>query len=149
MEIREVLIEDLNSLADLFTSYRVFYRKTPDIAGARKFLKERIIKKDSEIYVYESDGRLAGFVQLYPIFSSTRMKKAWLLNDLFVDEEYRGKGVSTRLIERAKKLVKETGAFGMMLETEKTNVIGNSLYPRAGFRLNEAANFYEWEVENG
>jgi GNAT superfamily N-acetyltransferase len=91
-------------------------------------------------------GDLAGFVQLYPLFSSTRMKKLWLLNDLFVQEEYRGKGYSLALIEKSKKLCEETGACGLMLETHKENIIGNKLYERTGFSLDAEHNYYSWNT---
>ena len=32
----------------------------------------------------------------------------------------------------------------MMLETEKSNHIGNMLYSSTGFKKNELCNFYEW-----
>jgi len=48
------------------------------------------------------------------------------------------------LIEKAKNLVEMSDAFGLFLETEKSNLIGNNLYPKAGFKLNEDSNFYEW-----
>ena len=66
-----------------------------------------------------AEHQLVGFVQLYPLFSSTRMEKLWLLNDLFVDPDYRGKGISKGLINKAKELVEESDACGMFLETEK------------------------------
>ena len=74
--------------------------------------------------------------QLYPLFSSTRVSKYWVLNDLFVASEYRGKGYSKLLIGKAKELVKDSNACGMMLETEKSNKIGNNLYPKTGFKIN-------------
>ena len=61
--------------------------------------------------------------------------------------EFRGKGVSIELIQKAKDLVLETKACGMFLETEKTNLIGNALYPKTGFVLNTDSNYYEWNVE--
>jgi len=135
-------------LSELFDAYRMFYRKTTDILGAKTFLKERISNKDSELFVAESaDNKLVGFVQLYPLFSSTRMKKFWLLNDLFVHPESRSKGVSIGLIDKAKELVLESKACGMFLETEKSNLIGNKLYPKTGFELNTGSNFYEWNVK--
>ncbi|MEP0272091.1 GNAT family N-acetyltransferase [Ekhidna sp.] len=149
MEVRSAIKDDLLSLATLFNSYRVWYKKGSDVDGAKKFLEERMHKQDSEVYVCEDQGQLIGFVQLYPLFSSTRMSKFWLLNDLFVNEDYRGKGVSIKLIDRAKKLVKDSGACGMYLETDKTNFVGNKLYPKTGFQLNETSNFYEWELTNG
>lgn len=145
MTYRKAQEEDLDAITELFNAYRVFYRKEADLNAARKFLSDRIIQKDSEIFVAENpENNLAGFVQLYPLFSSTRMKKLWLLNDLFVNPEYRGKGISVGLIESAKQLVRDTNACGMFLETEKSNLIGNRLYPKTNFVLNEEANFYEW-----
>jgi GNAT superfamily N-acetyltransferase len=144
MKIREAKISDIDNLSSLFNSYRMFYGKDSNIGVAKKFLESRIKLCDSKIYVSEVDQCLTGFVQLYPIFSSTRVSKYWLLNDLFVDANERGKGYSKHLIKKAKNLVKDTSACGMMLETDKTNNIGNYLYPSQGFKKNIASNFYEW-----
>ena len=145
MNYRKATSKDLGSLSELFDAYRMFYHKSTDLEGAKTFLKKRISNKDSEIFVAETiENKLVGFVQLYPLFSSTRMKKFWLLNDLFVHPEFRGKGFSIELIQKAKTLVVETNACGMYLETDKTNLIGNNLYPKTGFKLNSTANFYEW-----
>ena len=94
--------------------------------------------------LYENDkNQLVGFTQLYPIFSSTRMQRMWLLNDLFVHADHRGKGISKALIEKAKELARSNNAAGILLETEKNNDIGNQLYPSVGFEL-EGNNFYFW-----
>lgn len=141
---RKATIQDLPQLALLFDQYRVFYHKESDIPAAESFLKERIEKADSEIFVAEREGDLVGFVQLYPLFSSTRMKRYWLLNDLFVNENYRGKGFSKELIEETKELAKSTDACGVLLETGKSNDVGNKLYPSCGFEIYDEVNFYEW-----
>lgn len=142
---RKATLQDLPQLTELFDQYRIFYHKDSDIPAAENFLKQRIENKDSEIFVAESNGRLVGFVQLYPLFSSTRMKRYWLLNDLFVNENYRGKGFSKQLIEEAKQLAKSTDAAGILLETGKSNDVGNKLYPSCGFELYDEVNFYEWK----
>ena len=146
-EIRKAMISHIDELAELFNSYRVFYKKEPDIEKARQFLLERLIKNESEIFVSFSDSVMTGFIQLYPLFSSTRMEKFWLLNDLFVADKFRGQGVSITLIERAKELCRQSGAGGFMLETAKTNVIGNQLYQRTGLVLDEEHNVYNWDVK--
>lgn len=141
---RKAAAEDLVRLAELFDQYRIFYHKESDIPAAENFLKERIGNKDSEIFVAEENGNLTGFVQLYPIFSSTRMQRYWLLNDLYVNEGHRGKGYSKQLIEEAKELCRSSGACGILLETGKTNDVGNQLYPSCGFERYDSVNFYEW-----
>jgi len=141
---RKATLQDLPQLTELFDQYRIFYHKDSDIPAAENFLKERIENKDSELFVVENEGKLVGFVQLYPLFSSTRMKRYWLLNDLFVNENYRGKGFSKQLIDEAKELAKSTNSAGILLETGKSNDIGNQLYPACGFDLYDDVNFYEW-----
>ncbi|ATN06169.1 N-acetyltransferase [Chryseobacterium indologenes] len=143
-DIRKAIISDLPKLAELFDQYRIFYRKDSDIPAATHFLQERLENKDSEIFVAEEDGMLTGFVQLYPIFSSTRMQRYWLLNDLYVNEKHRGKGFSKALIEESKDLCRSSKACGILLETGKGNDIGNQLYPACGFELYDSVNFYEW-----
>lgn len=146
MKIRKANFTDFDQLATLFDAYRVFYRQESNIEGAKQFLKERTERGESVIYVAESDSYLVGFVQLYPIFSSTRMKRLWLLNDLFVLESYRGQGISKLLMGEAKQVAIKSESAGLILETEKTNIEGNSLYPKMGFTLDEDHNFYSWDT---
>ncbi len=142
---RRATINDLEPLSDLFNQYRVFYEKSSDIEGAKFFLKERIVNNESVIFIAEvSEDKLSGFVQLYPIFSSTRMKRLWLLNDLFVKPQYRGMGISTQLMNEAQEHARITNSVGLILETAKDNVIGNHLYPNVGFILDSEHNYYYW-----
>ena len=145
IKIKKATLKDIESIAPLFDAYRVFYRKKSDLEGASIFIEERISNKESIIYVAFSDGEAIGFTQLYPIFSSTRMKRVWLLNDLYVDKNHRGKGISKMLMEKSKQLAKDTNAAAVILETEKTNDVGNQLYPSAEFTLEDDVNHYYWE----
>ena len=144
MKIIQAEITHVDRVVELFDAYRVWYRMESDKKTAKEFLTERIKNKESVIFACENEeGKLIGFTQLYPIFSSVRMKRMWLLNDLFVHPDFRGKGVSKMLINQAKGLCKKTNACGVLLETETTNDIGNKLYPATGFELEEN-NFYFW-----
>ncbi|TAE51754.1 MAG: GNAT family N-acetyltransferase [Bacteroidetes bacterium] len=147
MTIRLANFSDLAPLAALFDAYRVFYGKTSDLSAATDFLSQRLERQESVVFAaFSPEEIMLGFTQLYPLFSSTRMKRLWLLNDLFVREEFRGKGISVQLIDAAKAHCIETGACALTLETSKSNIIGNQLYPRAGFTLDTDHNYYEWEV---
>ena len=147
VKVERAHLKNLNELALLFDKYRVFYNRESDIDAAKFFLRERMETKESVIFVSLNDEtKMTGFTQLYPLFSSTRMKRLWLLNDLFVDSSHRGKGISVALIDTAKEYSKQTGACGLILETAKANKIGNSLYPRAGFVLDQEHNYYSWDI---
>jgi GNAT superfamily N-acetyltransferase len=147
MNIEKATLSDLEELNDLFDGYRVFYEKKSNKEASKEFLKERIENKESVIYIVrDSEGVGAGFVQLYPLFSSTRMKRFWLLNDLYVEKEFRGQGFSKALIEKAKEHCIDIQACGMMLETAKDNHVGNQLYTTTGWTLDEDHNYYTWDV---
>src|SRR6185295_17164334 len=120
INIREATLNDLDALAKLFDSYRIFYRKPSDIAGAKEFLHQRITRKESIIFI-AGEKEAVAFAQLYPLFSSTRMKRLWLLNDLFVHADFRRMGIAKLLISKCFQLAKETNACGVMLETELDN----------------------------
>ncbi|WP_338792353.1 GNAT family N-acetyltransferase [Bernardetia sp. MNP-M8] len=146
--IKKATLNDLENLNLLFDAYRVFYKKESDLEASKEFLRKRIQNNESEIFVAQfsenNSEKLVGFVQLFPIFSSTRLKRFWLLNDLFVDINFRGRGISILLIEEAKKLAVQTESAGLMLETDKNNIEGNQLYPKTGFELDTEHNFYYW-----
>lgn len=149
MIIRKANQTDLPQLAELFDAYRVFYGKSSDLSKAEGFLRERMKNYESVIFVAANDRYLTGFVQLYPLFSSTRLKRLWLLNDLYVKETERGGGISVQLINACKQHCHHTNACGLILETAKSNHIGNMLYPKAGFMLDEAHNYYSWDTDTG
>ncbi|HYV93132.1 MAG TPA: GNAT family N-acetyltransferase [Chitinophagales bacterium] len=149
MIIREAAIDDPDRLAPLFDSYRQFYHKQSDISGAIEFLNARMTRNESVIFVAEENQKIVGFAQLYPLFSSTRLKRLWLLNDLFVMEEFRGKGISKLLIEKCFELAGKTKASGVMLETERSNIIGNKLYQQMGFKLIENNFYFHENISEG
>lgn len=142
--VRKATITDVALLAQLFDAYRVYYDKESDIKGAEDFLNERIRNKESVIYVAVDGGKLVGFVQLYPIYSSTRMKRLWLLNDLYVDTNYRSKGIGELLLEKSKKFAVATNSCGLQLETVKINSKANNLYIKNEWELDIEHNFYSW-----
>jgi ribosomal protein S18 acetylase RimI-like enzyme len=140
---------DLEQLAILFDQYRVFYGQDSDYPSALDFLSDRMHENESIVFIAaEADGVFSGFVQLYPIFSSVKMKRQWLLNDLFVAEGKRGMGIGRKLIDQCKKFCLETDAVGLLLETAKTNVSANNLYLNTGFAVQYEQNFYFWDASS-
>ncbi|HET7425853.1 MAG TPA: GNAT family N-acetyltransferase [Gemmatimonadales bacterium] len=143
--VRQAGAEDVDLVAPLFDAYRQFYAQPSDLALARAFLAERLTRGESVIFVAERDGRPVGFVQLYPLFSSTaaRPRRLWLLNDLYVAPEARSGGVGRALMDRARQLAEATDAVGLELATARTNVRAQRLYESLGYRIDEHFLRYE------
>ncbi|MBW3520425.1 GNAT family N-acetyltransferase [Flavobacterium sp. NKUCC04_CG] len=143
-QIKKAGLEDLDQTAALYNLYRIFYRQPSDLERGRAFLKERFQNMESEVFLVMVDNNAVGFVQLYKLFHYGKLQKQWLLSDLFVHPDYRGQGLSVALIDRCKQWCEETQACGLLLETEKTNDIGNQLYPRCGFVRDDVHNYYNY-----
>ncbi|WML55919.1 GNAT family N-acetyltransferase [Neobacillus sp. PS2-9] len=145
MLIQKATIDELEVVTELFDLYRVFYEQASDLTAAKEFLKERIVNEESVIFVALEDNEALGFVQLYPSFSSVSMKRSWVLNDLYVKKQARGKGVGENLINTALHFTKESGAKGVLLETGKENINAQRLYEKIGF-VKETNYFYYYTV---
>lgn len=142
VRVIEATLEHVDLVVPLFDAYRQFYRQRSDLAGAGVFIRERIERGESVIFLAVEAGSALGFTQLYPSFSSESMQRHWILNDLFVSPSARRLGVARALMERARQLAVETGAKGLTLETAITNVPGQKLYESLGWRRDEE--FYRY-----
>ena len=144
MEIRQATTEDLAGVAQLFNKYRVFYEQNSDLEGASHYIKERLDKNESVIFVVKKGEEYVGFTQLYPTFSSISMRRAWILNDLYVDEVARKQGVGEMLLGMAKKLAVKTGAKSIALSTAPDNLAAQRLYEKNGYKRDEA--YYQYDL---
>lgn len=133
MEIYQASLDDSAGVSKLFDSYRMFYGKQSDVEGAETYIKARIENKESVIFVVKNDQGYLGFIQLYPTFSSISMNKAWILNDMFVQEEARKLGVGQLLLTRARDFARESGAQSISLETAPDNMAAQRLYEKNGY----------------
>lgn len=89
MHIFKVTMKEFEKVVPLFDHYRQFYNQPSDLAKAAAFLSARTKQNQSIIYLAEIEEQPAGFVQLYPSFSSVSMQKVYILNDLYVDKSFR------------------------------------------------------------
>ena len=143
--IREATLADVSLLAPLFDAYRQFYERPTDLELSRAFLADRLERGESVVFLAEEDGMGLGFVQLYPLFSSTapHPRRLWLLNDLFVAPDARGRGIGRELMNRARQLAEDTGACGLELATGRTNLNAQALYESVGYHRDDDFLRYE------
>lgn len=140
-------IEHTEELTPLFDQYRVFYGQKSDEGAARGFIKGRLSLGDSKIFMAKHPSLGAcGFVQLYPIYSSVRMGRAFLLNDLFVHTSARGQGIADRLMSAAEEYAKQQNAGSLILETAVDNHPARNLYQKLGWRENPDVTFYHKSI---
>ncbi len=143
-QLHRAHMDDLDSLTPLFDGYRRFYEQVSDPERARTFLSERLQAADTVLFwAQHADGRGGGFTHLFPLWSSVRTGRLWLLNDLYVAPEARRQGVARLLMQQALDFAQADGALGVTLSTAKTNHQASALYRDMGFVLDQEFDSYE------
>ncbi|BAN46198.1 GNAT family N-acetyltransferase [Metapseudomonas resinovorans] len=138
MPVTAVTSADLDQLAPLFAGYLEFYQVPRPLSDIQAFLEQRLERGDSTLFIARNDaGEALGFTQLYPFLSSLALAPAWLLSDLYVVPAARRQGVGEDLMNAARDHAQRTGACGIQLETAKTNLAGQALYERLGYKRDD------------
>jgi ribosomal protein S18 acetylase RimI-like enzyme len=133
IEIKRINLNEANLVVNLFNQYRIFYGKFSDLGMAKAFIDARLENNESVIFVALDENKPVGFTQLYPKYSSVRLIKNWILNDLFVDLNYRKQGIGEMLIKTVMDFAKGQGSTYVQLETAVDNFTAQSLYEQIGF----------------
>jgi len=131
--VKQATTADVAAITPLFNAYRMFYKQRSNLKAAAAFLQARLQNNESMVLVAYHGGAAVGFTQLYPIFSSVGMQRTWLLNDLFVADSARNKGVATALLDAAKQHGSATNSRWLMLQTAVSNTVAQKLYERTGW----------------
>lgn len=152
MHIKRIDTSNFQWVVKLFDQYRVFYGKPSNLPLAEAYIKERINNNESVIFVAlemeNGQETPVGFTQLYPLYSSVRAVKDWILNDLYVDATQRRKGSGEQLIRAAMAFAKEEKATLVQLETAVDNYTAQSLYEAIGFKRQEPdSQYYVYRIE--
>jgi len=144
--IRQAAASDIDTLAPLFDSYRQFYGRESDIRAAREFLLARFNHGESVVFIAHDANVPIGFAQLYPSFSSVSLARTFVLNDLFVHESSRRKGVASLLLAAAVEFGKSSAAARLSLSTAISNDTAQVLYQSAGWRRDEQFFVYHYAI---
>jgi len=148
VRVRRASAADAAVVAPLFDAYRGFYERPSDLPLAERFVRERLERGESVVFLAEDGaGAALGFAQLYPSFSSVSARPIWVLNDLFVTRAARGGGVGHALLEACRRHGVETGAARLELQTLAGNRGARRLYESLGWVCqNEGTRFYTLDL---
>lgn len=139
IEVKEAtpqLIQEVNNLlAQLST-------RKPQIDVT--ILQQIIDSPDTHLYIYYKEGKEAGMLTLASYLAPTGRK--WWIEDVVVDERYRGCGIGQALVENAALEVHNHGGGSLLLTSRPSREAANRLYQRAGFEKRET-NVYKKTVE--
>ena len=138
----------IRQIGKLFDLYRQFYKYDSNLIKSTNYIKNRITKKESKIFIGISENKKAvGFVQLYETFGSLDLGKIIILYDLFVDEKYRKNKIGRNLMIKSHDYARSIKAKRIQLSTAIDNFIGQSLYESLGYIKDIDFYTYDFKIE--
>lgn len=153
MLVREYLDSDFESVVGLMTALQSYFKEI-DIYGEKvdfenresteKYINqafEDVAKMNGKVFVAESDDKVIGFVQGIisehkddAMHNLTHAKgNAGWIGLLFVDSNYRSKGIAQSLLEKMKDYFKQKGCSSMRLKVDSNNKLAINVYEKYGF----------------
>jgi len=142
ISIRAVERTDFDQWLPLWEGYNAFYGRSGPTALARDITNmtwSRFFDANEPMHalVAESDGRLLGLTHYLFHRSTIAIEPNCYLQDLFTNEQARGKGVGTALITEVYARAKIAGLTRVYWQTHETNETAMRLYnqvaERSGF----------------
>lgn len=140
LTIRKAEEKDIPQLSDLMVQYIVdFYQKPePENTDLKYLIRHLIDHPEAGVqFVAVKDGLMVGFATLYFTFSTLQVKKAAILNDLFVTEAARGMKAGEQLFNTCLTFIRKNDFAHMTWETAKDNLVAQALYNKMGGELSE------------
>jgi GNAT superfamily N-acetyltransferase len=139
VRVRPASLSDHEAVARLYVQLKRHHQELQSFSPRYSLDDERwdevagaaLEDPDVFMHVAEIGGRVVGFMKI------TYAEKPWgvscELETMVVDEKERGRGVGTRMLEKAEILAREHGAKGIRINVLIPNYGGRGFYERAGY----------------
>ena len=112
-----------------------------DLDATRRFLADDA----NHLLIAYVDDEPAGFVSGTELLHPDDPRPELFLNELGVDEQFRGRGIGTALVAALWDLAQSRGCRGMWVLTDEDNAAAISTYRRAGATKDERNLLLEWQ----
>lgn len=133
--IERVQREDLVELLPLLRAYCDFYKASPSDQALLHLATALIDNPESEgtqLIAREPVGRAVGFATIFWTWSTTNACRIGVMNDLFVTESTRGRGLADQLIMACRSECSRHGARRLTWQTAPDNLRAQAVYERIG-----------------
>lgn len=95
-------------------------------------------------WLIEADGRTAGYVVLAICYELELHGRYGVLDEFYLDESYRGRGIGTRTLAFIDEQCRARGLKAARLQVGHTNLRARGLYERSGYRVEERHLMTKW-----
>lgn len=110
VSIRFATEQDVDTILYFIRELAAYENMSEEVVASEALLREWIFdKKKAEVILAQAEGETVGFALFFHNFSTFLGRAGIYLEDLFVKEEYRGKGYGKALLKELAKITVERG----------------------------------------
>lgn len=144
MIIREINENDFDGLMQLYT--HLHETDIPKLTEQTEAVWQQILRDGNHhIIVAEVDGKIVSSCVCVVIPNLTRGLRPYaFVENVVTHSEYRGRGLATACLNRAKEIALHENCYKMMLLTGSKNQSTLAFYERAGYNQNDKTAFIQW-----
>lgn len=141
--IREAQPSDLRQLYRLLRAKAAFDDALSVMTASETDLAAAVFRDDPQckFAVAEFDELLVGFAAYYPVFSTFSCRPGLWMDDLFVDETFRSRGIGRGLLRFLADEATRRGCCKLEWSLQTSNVRGIAFYEREGAVIRENNRF--------
>jgi len=107
-----------------------------ELSIGRELIEAIISDENSHLFVALDDEGIVLGMATVGIYTTPTGKKGWI-EDVVVDEKYRGEGIGEKITSFTIQFAKNQQADTLMLTSKPERISANSLYKKLGFQLKE------------
>jgi len=151
MIIKEATLDDIPRIVDLWIEFmkehdNLIINENPKLKefevkdknmgeSYKEFLKSHIESPDGIVFIVQENEEIVGYALLFikdeiPIYQN---KKIGYASDLYVKKNFRNKGISSKLRDKALEWFKEKGMKFVAAPLHSDNKFAHSVYKKWGF----------------
>ena len=120
--IISVNVDNINLINEIEVVFNAVYKHKNELK------KEFELNPYTKIYIYKENDSILGILHINDIYDR------YEINNIYVLEEYRNKGIASKLLEYVIDLGKKNNVLNITLEVRKNNTNAIKLYNKYNFK---------------
>lgn len=150
--IRRVERKDVSLLVELVKGLAEYEKRPWDMTGTKEQMEYWLFDRNiATSFIAELDGVPVGYAIYYPVFGSFSAKGKVHLEDIFLKEEYRGKGLGKKFMALVVEDVINNGYEGMEWSCLDWNESSICFYDKLGAEKEKGRVYFDFskkEMQN-
>ena len=148
-QIEEIKSSDFHLVVDIINESKLIDEQLLDLENAISFLKSKLDRNQSKIFVKKENGIPIAFMVLYhKVNVLSLILYNWHVSYLYVKPEHRRKHIGKQIMLKCIDYARKTKVDHISLNTDTENYPALQLYEGFGFnRKNFISNYYYYEMK--